>query len=102
MKDIIDIGSDLVIEDSQVPRAANILSTQLGSLEYAQDFGVDMKYFLQEGIAFQTASYVSYITRILANAGINVKSIVETVGRLQTDLDIDLKAAEESTALIAR
>ena len=43
MIDIQDFqGEDLQIKDSQTPKAANVLSTQLASLEYAPALGVDL------------------------------------------------------------
>ena len=38
-------GQDIGTFNTQTTRAANILSVQLGTLEYAQDLGIDLKYF---------------------------------------------------------
>jgi len=70
-------GKDLDIRDSQSPRAANVLSTQLGSLEYAPDFGVDLRYFLQANFQFQLASYKSYVIQRLTYHKINVLAVTE-------------------------
>ena len=37
MIDIVGIGTDLRLFDAQTSKAANVLSVQLGNLEYAQD-----------------------------------------------------------------
>jgi hypothetical protein len=82
MLDIVSIpedGRDLGFADTAVTKAANVVSTQLGSLEYAPDFGVDLKFFLQDKIQFQNASFRSYIVERLSQAEINVAQVTETV-----------------------
>ncbi len=59
MTDIVSIGADIGLYDSQSPRAANILSVQLGALEYAPTLGIDLAYFLQEDFRFQNESFKS-------------------------------------------
>jgi hypothetical protein len=50
-------GQDLGLYDTQTERAKNILSTQVGSLEYAKDLGVDLNYFLSPDFKFQNESF---------------------------------------------
>ena len=95
-------GQDLGLYDTQTERAKNILSTQVGSLEYAKDLGVDLNYFLSPDFKFQNESFKSYIVEVLASRGINVASVAETVNNLFSDLEIKLTPDETSTALIAR
>lgn len=79
MKDIVEIvdGSDLVIVDSIVSKAANVISVQLGDLSYAEDFGVDLNYFLQPGLQFQNESFKSYLVNRLTESQVNVAQAVE-------------------------
>lgn len=88
--------------DTQVNRAANILGVQLGSLEYAQDLGIDLEYFLSPEFKFEDASFQSYIVQVLASSGINVATIMATVQNLYQDLQINLTPEQQSTGLIAR
>lgn len=93
-------GQDLGIYDTQTMRAGNILSVQLGSLEYAQDFGIDLEYFLSEDVSFQNESFKSYLIEVLSNAGINVVSVDEVIQTFYTNLNINIGAEETSTALV--
>jgi len=102
MIDIIGVGSDLSIYNTQTERAKNILSVQLGSLEYAQDLGIDLNYFLSEEIRLQDDSFKSYCIQTLANRGINISSVIEVVDRLSKQYTFNLTPEETSTGLIAR
>ena len=84
MKDIVLIedGQDLRIEDSAVPKAANIISVQLGSLEYAQDLGVDLKYFLQSGVQFQNESFKAYLIQRLTDQQVDVSQAIDVINKL--------------------
>lgn len=95
-------GLDLGIVDSQTPRAANILSVQFGSLAYAQDLGIDLAFFLKEDFRFENAAFKSYLIETLANRGINVADLLETVESLYSQYSIQITPEETTTALIAR
>lgn len=102
MIDIVSIGADIGVYNTQTSRAANILSVQLGALEYAQDLGIDLKYFLSEDFRFQNESFKSYLVQVLANNGINVSSVVEVVEALFSNYTFNLTPPETSGGLIAR
>lgn len=103
MTDIVSVGaSGMEVYNTQTQRAANILQVQLGSLEYAQDLGIDLKYFLTENIKFQDDSFKAYIVQVLASNGINVESLVEVMSSLSTDYNINLSPEETSSGLIVR
>lgn len=99
---VVGTGGELDIYDTQVNRASNILSVQLGSLEYEPDLGVDLNYFLDPKFKFQDASFQSYLVQVLASSGINVATIIATVENLHQDLKINLSPEDQSTGLIAR
>src|SRR5690606_28744046 len=84
MLDIVRIenGEDLGLANTSAPKAANVVSTQIGTLEYAPDFGVDLKFFLQEGLEFQNQSFVSYIVERLSQHHISVSEVIEVVESL--------------------
>lgn len=102
MIDITGFGDDIRVVDTQTSRAANILSIQVGTLEYEPDLGIDLSYFLDEDFRFQNESFRSYLIQILANYGINVASVVESVEDLLTRLTFNLTPAETNSGLIAR
>lgn len=102
MIDIVSTGNDIGLFDTQTSRAANILSVQLGALEYAPDLGIDLKYFLSEDFRFQNASFRSYLIEVLANRGINVAAVVETVENLFSKYTFNLKAEESDSGMVAR
>lgn len=102
MIDIVDITSDIQLQDTQVMRAKNILSTQLGSLEYAPDLGIDLNYFLSDGFQFQNESFKVYLINILAKDGINVVDVISTIDTLYEKYTFNLRAEDSSGALIAR
>lgn len=99
---VVNDSGELDVYDTQTNKAANVCNVQLGALEYAQDFGVDLDYFLQPDYKFQDSSFQSYIVQVLAANGINVATITTTVQNLYQDLVINLAAEEQSTSLIAR
>ncbi len=94
---IEDSGGDIQVIDTQSPRAANILSIQLGYLEYAQELGIDLEYFLNPDFVFQTESFKSYLIDRLAQSGISVNTVTTLVENLSSrfTMDIPANAAQE-------
>jgi hypothetical protein len=79
MMDIVEAsdGEDLTLFDSVVSKAGNVLSVQLGDLEYAQDFGVDLTYFLTSDFQFQNESFKAYLVQRLTESQVNVSEILD-------------------------
>lgn len=103
MIDIVDFTPlGMQVYDTQTPRAANLLSVQLGDLEYAPDIGIDLRYFLSENIKFQNDSFKAYLIQTLAARGINVASLTEIIRSLSSDYDFNLSPQDNSTGLVAR
>lgn len=103
MKDIVGADSTgLKIANTQTSRAKNLLSTQLNSLQYAPDFGIDLAYFVNEELKFQDESFKSYLVEMLANAGINVDSVDETVQTFFKRYTFNLSAEETTGGMVAR
>jgi hypothetical protein len=94
-------GLDLGTFDTQTCKAANVLSVQLGDLEYAATLGIDLKYFLSEDFRFQNDSFKAYLVEVLANNRINVSSVIDTLQSLFAVYAFNL-SAEEKSGLIAR
>lgn len=95
-------GLDLGVYDTQVERAKNILSVQLRALEYAQELGIDLKYFLTENYKFQNDSFRAYLIEVLANWGINVASVIEDEKTLYTQMIFNLTPEDVSSGFVAR
>jgi hypothetical protein len=100
MIDIMEITTDLGVLNSKIKRAENVLSIQLGSLEYAPDFGVDLDYFLAEDFQFQNTAFKSYLLQRLAESSIDVMSVVELVEKLYTTMTFNLTPENLNTALV--
>jgi hypothetical protein len=90
--DIVQIenGKDLGLALSWVPKAANVLAVQLGSLEYALDFGVDKRFFLENPIQFQNESIKAHFVERLAYHQVNVADVLEVVDRFSSQLTFEL------------
>lgn len=100
--DIIELGgADAGVQDTETPRAANILSVQLGSLFYAPTMGIDLKYFLDDQLKFQNASFKSYLVQRLSAYSISVASLDEILEDLFSEYDFNLKRPDQSGALVA-
>lgn len=95
-------GKDFGVLDTQAPRAANILSVQFGSLEYAPDLGPDLKFFLGEQFNFQDESFEAYLITILANRGINVTEVITQGSTLMETYLFKIRPEQNDTSLIAR
>jgi hypothetical protein len=102
MIDIVSVGDDIGIFDTQNFRAANILSVQIGNLDYAPDLGIDLRYFLSEEFRFQNESFKAYLIQVLANYAINVASVIDTVENLHRQYTFNLVPAESDGGMIAR
>lgn len=97
MIDIVGIGTDLRLFDAQTSKAANVLSVQLGNLEYAQDFGVDLDFFIQEDFQFQNDSFKSYLIQRLAESNVNVNEVIEEINGLIEKLTFVVGDADKIT-----
>jgi hypothetical protein len=99
MMDIVEIreGQDLGIADAAVMKAGNVLSIQLGSLEYAPDFGVDLKFFLQDSLQFQNESFRAYLVQRLTEHQINIAQVVETLETFTAMFSFSVGDANQSS-----
>lgn len=99
MIDIVGVhdGSDLNLYDAQSPKGANVLSVQLGSLEYLPEFGVDLKFFIQEDFQIQNESFKSYLIQRLTESNVNVNAVIEVVESLIRRLTFVVGDTERET-----
>ncbi len=83
MIDIVSASAaGLSVYDTQVSKAANVLSVQLGALEYAPDFGIDIRFFMDPDFIFQNESFKSYLIQRLSESNVNVSSVAELLEAL--------------------
>lgn len=84
MIDIVEInnGEDLKVYDSIVSKAGNVVSIQLGDLEYATTFGVDLEFFLTSEFQIQNTSFQAYIVQRLTESQVNVSQVLGTIESL--------------------
>ena len=77
--DIVEIsdGQDLGLADTVVPKAGNVISVQLGSLDFEPTFGADLKFFLNSEFRFQNQSFKAYLIERLTQHQVNVSSTTE-------------------------
>lgn len=80
MIDITSISNgDITLIDTQVYKAKNVLQCQLGSLEYAKDFGIDLEFFLDPDLQFQNDSFKAYLIQRLSESHVNVNEVLESL-----------------------
>lgn len=84
MLDIVEAqdGKDLRIEEASAPKAGNVLMIQLGDLEYAPEFGVDKKFFLDSTLEFQNESFKAYLIQRLTEHQVNVAGVTTSIEAL--------------------
>lgn len=95
-------GQDAVIVRSDVYRAGNVLRTQIGDLEYAQSFGIDLRYFLESEYAIQNESFKAYTVQRLMESQVNVLNASSVVESMFLNIDYLIgDDSNQSTGLIA-
>lgn len=93
-------GVDVGQFDTQTFKAANILGVQLGALEYAPELGIDLKYFLTNDFEIQNESFKAYCVQVLAQNGVNVSNVVETLNALFSEMTFNIVPIETTTGLV--
>lgn len=106
MIDIVKIGTgplaDIGLYDSDVERAKNIFSIQIGELEYIPTFGIDLKYFLSEDFQFQDESFKSYLMQRLTDYNVNVSDVATLVSDLFQKWTFSIGNQGPNDGLVAR
>ncbi len=102
MLDIVEFpeGKDMSVSSTAVSKAANVLSVQLASLEYAQDFGVDLRFFFESDLQFQNASFKAYLVQRLVESQINVSDVTQVIEALDERLTFYVGDSAETKGFI--
>lgn len=102
LKDIVlTTGDDLGVQQTEAPRAGNILATQLTSLEFAQTFGIDLRFFLESEFRIQTETFKAYCVQRLLESRVNVVNVITTVETLFSELTFAVGSSENNGSMIA-
>lgn len=77
--------------DTLIYKARNILSTQIGSLAYAPDFGIDYDLFFGEDYQIQNQTFQAYAISKLSENGINPLDVLDKKGTFDEVLNIQIE-----------
>lgn len=100
-RDIVGLrNGDLDIQVGDAPKAMNVLRVQLGSLEYAPSFGIDLAYFLQSELAFQNVSFEAYCVERLIAHQINVVSVSGVLDTFMKTLTFSIGSNKNGTGFV--
>ena len=77
--------------DTLIYKARNILSTQIGSLAYAPDFGIDYDLFFGDDYQIQNQTFQAYAISKLSENGINPLDVLDTKGTFDEVLNIQIE-----------
>lgn len=102
LKDIVttDDGKDLGLQQTEAPRAGNVLATQLDSLEFPNNFGIDLRFFLESDFQIQMQSFKSYCVQRLLEHRINVVNVISTLSDLFETSEFKIGSSENDGSLI--
>lgn len=90
---MIDINlnqNNLVIVNTSIYKAKNLLETQIGSLIYAPNFGIEYDLFFGEDLRIQKETFVAYAISQLSANGINPIETLTSDGKFDTRLNINI------------
>jgi len=77
--------------DTLIYKARNILSTQIGSLAYAPEFGIDYDLFFGEDYTIQNQTFQAYAISKLSENGVNPLDVLDTKGTFDEVLNIQIE-----------
>jgi len=97
MLDVVELkdGEDVVFIDTVVKKAGNIIRTQIGSLEYAPNLGVDLKFFLQSSLQFQNLSFKAHLVERLAQQQVNVTQVIDVIEKFTENYTFKVGDSDE-------
>ena len=70
------LHNDLEFVASELLRAENLITTQLGDLVYQPDWGVDLAYFVNPNYTIQAEAFESYLLQRIGFWGMNVLEFI--------------------------
>lgn len=103
MSDIFVNGTgDLTFIKTDLGRASNLLSTQVGNVLYLNNFGIDLEFFLGDEFTFQNETFKAYLISKLSEASINVFEFKDVIKDFFNEYNISLSVNDDTTAFLER
>jgi len=78
-------------KNQTLQKAKNILSSQIGSLVYAPEFGIDYDLFFSSDYEIQNETFRAYAVSKLSENGINTQEILQQDSNLDQILNFKLE-----------
>lgn len=71
----LDNNGNLQVANTDVFKAENILSIQIGTLYYAQTLGIDLARFIDSDVAIQPETFRAYTIQELTRQGVQLETV---------------------------
>lgn len=85
-----DINDNFEIVDTNLFKARNVLITQLGSLYYQPELGINIEMFITSGIAFQESVFRTHVIEQLIANNVVLSSLEPIAELFETIYDIKI------------
>ncbi len=90
MIDIAVKNNKVIASDTVIYKAINLLSTQIGSLAYAPEFGIDYDLFFLSDYKIQIETFKAYAISKLVENSINPIEVLTEENSLETLLNFKI------------
>lgn len=97
----VEKGQDIVFKNSNQMKAGNVVSTQMGSLVYAPDFGSDLEFYLMSEYRFQDENLKGHLLERLAYHQVRVDSIQDEIKAFEQRLTYNLGQDSDQNGLVS-
>lgn len=101
MRDVFFENQDLQFVDTAVNKAVNVMTTQIGSLYYAQEFGLDLDRFFAPDVEIQTETFKAYTIDRLTACGVDVVSLLSTQNQFDAAFEYAVRL-QDTRGLVAQ
>jgi hypothetical protein len=91
---------DIQIVNTDVYKADNLLKTQVGSLVYAMDFGIDLKYFLNPDFEIENNVFINYLQQRISEFSITIANLERVTENFTEKVSIKIDSNETAGNLI--
>lgn len=92
--------NDLDFLVSELPRAENLITTQLGDLQYQPDWGVDLAYFLDPDYTIQAEAFEAYLLQRIGFWGMNVLNFIAKQQKFIREMIFNFGEPKENNSLM--
>lgn len=88
------------VSDTVVYKGRNILSIQEGSLEYAQETGIDLKQFLNPDVEIQNETFRAYAVEKLGEQGVNPVQVLTNQDAFRDIIEFTVEEIETGSLIV--